>query len=192
MSHDTPGIQASPQLPSAQALHHLKSNLDRLTQRATVTQLRQWLTDTPVALDDVHPYAEFSALGYTRNLVCEGPWYHLLVLCWRSGQRSPIHNHAASTCGVKVLTGVATETVFEPTPSGQLKPMQSVDLHEGMICATQDADTHQVSNLQASGQDLVTLHIYSPPLIEMDKFSITGGQVERYIPMMGYADGGGI
>lgn len=192
MSQDFPAIQGSPQLPMAPALEELKQNLDGLTQRATIAELRQWLTATPVALDDVHPYAEFSALGYMRNLVCEGPWYHLLVLCWRSGQRSPIHNHASSTCGVKVLTGVATETVFEPTPCGQLKPTQSVDLHSGMICATQDADTHQVSNLQATGQDLVTLHIYSPPLIEMDQFSITGGQTERYIPMMGYADGGGI
>ena len=40
--------------------------------------------------------------------------------------------------------------------------------------STQDTDTHQVSNLQPGGCNLVTLHIYSPPLKLMQKFSITG------------------
>ena len=177
---------------SCPALDQLVGHLDALTERATIGQLQRWLSDSAVTLDDVAEYAQFSELGYARNLVCEGPWYHLLVLCWRSGQRSPIHNHAESTCGVKVLTGVATETLFEDTPCGQLKATASTDLGAGLVCASQDADTHQLSNLQSAGQDLVTLHIYSPPLIAMDKFSLTGGAVERYVPMMGYADGGGI
>ena len=173
-------------------LHPLVAYLDSLTERATIGKLHQLLTQSSVTLSDVSPYAIFSELGYARNLVCEGPWYHLLVLCWRSGQRSPIHNHAGSTCGLKILEGIATETLFEQTPCGQVKAVRSTEMAQGGICATQDADTHQVSNLQAPGQDLVTLHIYSPPLIKMDKFSLTGPQVEPYVPMMGYADGGGI
>ncbi len=174
------------------ALSPLVEYLDGLTERASIGRLRELLDESGATLDDVAEFAQFSELGYSRNLVCEGPWYHLLVLCWRSGQRSPIHNHAASTCGLKVLTGVATETVFEPTPCGQMKAIRSTDLGTSMVCASQDADTHQVSNLQGPGDDLVTLHIYSPPLIEMDKFSITGESIQRYVPMMGYADGGGI
>lgn len=167
--------------------------LDGLNGRAPLGRLRELLAQSRVTLDDLAGYAEFSETGYTRNLVCEGAWYHMLVLCWRSGQRSPIHNHAQSTCALKVLAGVGTETVFEHTPCGQVKAMSSTDLPAGMVCASQDADTHQVSNLQVNGQDLVTLHIYSPPLVEMDRFSITGPRVERYIPMMGVqADGSGI
>lgn len=175
-----------------QALRPLAHYLDGLTERASISRLRELLTESNATLDDVAAHAQFSTMGYTRNLVCEGPWYHLLVLCWRSGHRSPIHNHAASTCGLKVLTGTATETVFEHTPCGQVKAVASADLQAGLICASQDADTHQVSNLQAPGTDLVTLHIYSPPLIAMDKFSITGQSVERYVPMFGHADGSGI
>ncbi len=53
------------------------------------------------------------------------------------------------------------------------------ELTAGHVCASQDDDTHQVSNLQSQGQNLVTLHIYSPPLRAMQKFSITGGEGER-------------
>lgn len=173
-------------------LQPLAKYLNGLESRASVAKLRELLTGSDVTYEDVAPFAEFSEMGYTRKLICEGPWYHMLVLSWRSGQRSPIHNHAESTCGLKILKGIATETIFEETPSSQIKPITSIDLAEGLVCASQDADTHQVSNVQAPGQDLVTLHIYSPPLIRMDQFSITGTPVQPYVPSMGYADGGGI
>ena len=41
-------------------------------------------------------------------------------LCWRNGQRSPIHNHRGSNCGVKVLRGVATETTFARAANGMI------------------------------------------------------------------------
>ena len=94
----------------------------------------------------------------------EGPWYHLLVLCWKNGQRSPIHDHAGSTCGVRVLRGVLTETTFAFAPNGHVKAVGSRDLAEGQVCGTQDDDLHQISNLQAGEADLVTLHVYTPPL----------------------------
>ena len=173
-------------------LQSLVGYLDNLDQRASVPKLRELLTESGTTFGDLASFAEFSEAGYTRNLVCEGPWYHLLVLCWRSGQRSPIHNHAESTCGVKVLKGIATETAFTPTPCGQMKAVASTDLLEGQICAAQDADTHQISNMQAAEQDLVTMHIYSPPLTKMEQYSITGSAPQSYVPTPVYIDGGGI
>jgi cysteine dioxygenase len=167
--------------------------LDGLTQRAPLGTLERLLGELSITVDDVAEYARFNEHNYTRNLVRGGEWYHLLVMCWRSGQRSPIHNHAQSTCGLKVLTGVATETKFEPTASGLLKAVSSRDLTAGHVCASQDADVHQVSNLQAPGRDLVTLHIYSPPLLKMKTFSITDARVSEYVPVIQeYAHGGGI
>lgn len=37
--------------------------------------------------------------------------------------------------------------------------------------ASQDEDTHQVGNLQKS-EDLITLHAYSPPLKNIDIYSL--------------------
>lgn len=162
----------------------LLSYLDGLTERATTKDLLEQLSNLDVTLDDIADYVQFSDENYMRNLIREGPWYHLLALCWRSGQRSPIHNHAGSTCGVRVLSGTATETLFERTPSGLLKAVASTDLECGQTSASQDSDTHQVSNLQAPGNDLITLHIYSPPLLRMDTFSLIDDSVGEFRPII--------
>lgn len=167
----------------APSLSALFEYLDGLTERASIPDLRRLLGDldvTPGMLDD---HIVFSDERYRRNLVRAGTWFHFLVLCWRSGQRSPIHDHARSTCGLRVLRGTLTETRFERTPSGLLKPVQSIDYTEGHVCASQDSDTHQISNLQAPGNDLVTIHIYSPPLVRMNMYSLTDDSVTEYIPV---------
>jgi cysteine dioxygenase len=45
------------------------------------------------------------------------------------------------------------------------------------VCAAEDSDIHQVANMQAPGLDLVTLHIYSPPITKMKtyKFAVSDG-----------------
>jgi len=174
-------------------LESILERLDGLTRRATVGQLQDWLTELDLSLSDVRRYVRFGEHNYLRNLVRGGPWYHLLVICWRSGQRSPIHNHAASTCGLKVLTGTATETSFDFTPCGLIKATISRDMNEGDIVVSHDAQIHQISNLQAEGTDLVTLHIYSPPLLKMDTYSLTDKTIGQYTPIIQeYTMGGGI
>jgi len=162
----------------------LFSFLDKLKRRASVEELVDKLSSRAITVDDVAPWVRFSSTQYLRNLIHAGPMYHALTICWRSGQRSPIHNHAQSTCGVRVLKGTATETLFERAPGGLLKAVASNDLHAGEVTASMDDDTHQVSNLQAAGDDLVTLHVYSPPLLRMDTFSLTNARVGEFRPMV--------
>ena len=178
---------------ASRKLSRLLGYLDSLTQRAPLKELERQLRILDLSVEDVADYARFNEVNYRRNLVHGGTWYHLLVLCWRSGQRSPIHNHAESTCGVKVLRGIATETKFEMSPCGLVKAVSSQDLEEGLIAATQDADMHQISNLQTEGRDLITLHIYSPPLLRMKTFSLTDRAVSDYVPeIMDHCHGSGI
>lgn len=167
--------------------------LEALTARASIEQLHELLEQTGVTSEDLRDFIVFDAEHYRRNLVSIGPWYEILVICWLSGQRSPIHNHAKSTCGLKVLDGVCTETIFAHSRCGQVVALNSNELHAGLVTASEDEDTHQVSNLQPAGENLVTLHIYSPPLRSMQKFSILGGQVEEWRPpVFEFAEGAGI
>ncbi len=165
-------------------LNDLFAYLDGLTERASIDTLQSLLAELEIRVDDVRDFVRFSEDRYLRNLMRDGPWYHVLILCWRSGQRSPIHNHAGSTCGFRILRGTATETVFDFTPSGLIHPVSSATLPPGTVRASQDADIHQVSNLQAAGTDLITLHIYSPPLLRMDTYSLTDRTVGEFRPMI--------
>jgi DMSO/TMAO reductase YedYZ molybdopterin-dependent catalytic subunit len=147
--------------------------LDGLQGRAPLGKLMELLQKLPIDCDDVAEFVRFSDRGYQRNLVRAGTWYHLWVMCWKNGQRSPIHDHASSNCAVRVLRGTLTETAFDFAPNGLIKALGSRDLAEGSVCARHDTQMHQISNLQAGGADLVTLHVYSPPLLRMGTYSLT-------------------
>src|SRR5262245_45733020 len=121
--------------------------LDRLTARPTPAELHAALADLRITCDDVADFVRCSERGYQRNLVRAGPWYHVWVMCWANGQRSPIHDHGASACAVRVLRGVLTETRFEMAPNGHVKAVDSRDLVAGDFCITHDDELHQVSNL---------------------------------------------
>ena len=168
--------------------------LDRFDGQLTLPAIMDWFREERLTAQDLTGYLTFNPARYVRNLVHKGPAYQALVLCWRNGQRSPIHNHRGSHCGVKVLQGVATETVFTRAPNGLVLPVESRHLPPGRTCASADEDIHQVSNLQAGGADLVTLHIYSPPLLRMEVFSLDTPAVREWDDPVNnpFSHGGGI
>ncbi len=182
-------------MESAYPLHlqPLIDYLKSLNGRPDTPSLHQKLEETQITVEQLGSYVCFNSQGYRRNTVFESDAVELLCLCWKSGQRSPIHDHAHSVCGVKVIAGTATETTYEMTPSGYIKPIQSADYSENFVMASQDSDTHQVANLQDLDSELVTLHIYSPPLRKMRTFSIDSPKTNVYIPVNeGHVDGCGI
>jgi cysteine dioxygenase len=157
----------------ARTLDDLFRYLDRLRDRAPLDELKAELAELEIGVEELAPHVRYAERTYRRNLVRAADWYNLWILCWRNGQRSPIHDHRGSSCGVRVLEGMMTETLFEFAPNGHVKALFSRDLAPGSVVGSEDTDLHQVSNLQAGDADLVTLHIYSPPLILMGTYSLT-------------------
>ena len=54
----------------------------------------------------------FAGDTYARNLVCRTPFFELLVLCWRPGQESTIHDHAGALNAIRVFSGELTSRTF--------------------------------------------------------------------------------
>ncbi len=159
--------QAFPKLSS------LLGYLDTLRARADLKVLTELLTGLDVGRCDIAGCCQFGAKGYRRNTIARSDWYELLALCWRSGDCTPIHDHQGVSCAFRVVEGLGTEIRFVPTASGLIKPAATIEMNPGYVCAADDADIHQVCNMQAPGQDLVTLHIYSPPIRTMHTYSFT-------------------
>ena len=177
------------------ALESVFADLNRVEEgRLPLPLILDWLDGSDLTAEDLANYLVFDRDRYVRNLIHAGPTYQALALCWRNGQRSPIHNHRGSNCGVKVLRGVATETLFDRAPNGMVVARGSHDLPPGHTCASADDDMHQISNLQAGGADLITLHVYSPPLLRMDMFSLDTPAVEDWLDPVNerFVQGGGI
>lgn len=165
---------------SCPTLSPLIEYLDWLTtKRADAEDLQRVLRGLDLSVEDLGRFVVFDDEHYCRTLIAEGPMYQVLALCWSSGQCSVIHNHAESTCGIFVVQGTLTETRFEMTPCGLVRPMGTRDMPQGSVCASVDDDIHQVCNYQAPGEDLVTLHVYSPAMTWADTYSLERPGVTR-------------
>ena len=156
-------LEALDQHPDALKLEEIKSLLDQLE------------------LDEefIRQYVHFDDGTYRRNLLHRCDNFEALVLCFEAGQRTPIHDHAGSACGVRVIEGVGTETIFDMTIDGWLFATGSQQLPQGGVVGSNDMDIHQLSNLQPEGRRMVTLHIYSPPLGAVGNYSIEDNSVRQ-------------
>jgi cysteine dioxygenase len=161
------GAEALQRFPK---LRGLITYLESLTGRADLSSLERHLRNSSVTRADLGDICVFGTGGYRRNVIARSPHYELLALCWRSGHCTPIHDHRGSSCAFRVVHGLGTEIRFVHTPSGLICPCATTPMPEGYVCAAEDADIHQVVNMQAPGQDLITLHIYSTPIVKMNTY----------------------
>jgi cysteine dioxygenase len=125
--------------------------------------LKDTLKNTDVSLEDVGHCVRFDPNDYTRNILHTGSHFEVFIICWKDGQCSQIHDHAGSCCGVKILEGVATENMFLQKDSSVF-PCITMTYNKGDTLVNEDLEIHQIANLQGNGKDLISLHVYSPPL----------------------------
>jgi len=193
MPSERRAARSTPASAKALSLEEFLAELDAYPSRVPLAVLGRALKRLRLSYAEIERFAQFSNERYRRNLMHAGPAYHALVLCWRNGQRSPIHDHRGSSCAVLVVRGAATETKFTMTPQGHVYATSSHTLPEGHLCATQDQDIHQLSNLQPGHADLVTLHIYSPPLLVMGQYSLTEPVMREFADeVCAFTEGAGI
>lgn len=146
-------------------------------------------------LDDalVGAHVRFCDDHYARNLICRTAQFELLVLCWKPGQASTIHDHAGSLNVTRLYLGELTSRRFRRrdggrgvsqvggTASGEL-PRGPVELIDEQVIAGSGAATvdrgeiHQLAN--ESGSELITVHLYAPPLTDIVVYSLTEPQTE--------------
>ena len=124
----------------------------------------------------------FAPNTYARNLVCRTGAFELLVLCWRPGHESTIHDHAGSLNAISVHRGELTSRVFVPAAGGPVGtgPAELVSedrLRGGGWTGVDRAGIHQLAN--TANEDLVTVHLYAPPLMELGVYSTETADVER-------------
>lgn len=131
----------------------------------------------------VHANARFCADHYARNLVCRTPAFELLVLCSNPGHESTIHDHAGALNAIRVFSGELTSRLFapataEPADAVGLVALASEErLWPGSLTGVDRDGIHQLAN--ASQENLVTVHVYAPPLTELVVYSTSSPEIEQ-------------
>lgn len=107
--------------------------------------------------DDWKEYIKFSDVGYQRKLVFRGKNVEILILSWKKGQRSKVHDHPKNGCILKVLKGILKEQRY---CKEKLDVMEKTMVKKGDISYIDNSKCyHDVEGVE----DSVSLHIYSPP-----------------------------
>jgi cysteine dioxygenase len=155
------------------------AELDRHEGAVPLDVLTEHLERLDITPDDVREHVRFGPGCYQRNLMHVGPGYQALILCWGPGQCSVIHDHRGSACGVRVLRGVATETIYDRGPDGMLVERERVHREADSVCGSFDADIHRISN-DSETVPLVTVHIYSPPLLRAGTYRLDSAEIGEW------------
>ena len=148
--------------------------LQGFDERISLEALKSRLDDDSISGDLLADYIHFSDERYSRNLLAYGPQFYALVLCWKPGQASPIHDHKGASCGVRVIAGVATETSY-CWQGDKLVENSVTTMSAGEVCGSFDDDIHEIRN--NADENLVTLHIYSPYLDNINLYDLESGAV---------------
>ncbi|MFT5422965.1 MAG: cysteine dioxygenase [Phycisphaerales bacterium] len=151
-------------LENCPKLKKLLTYLDGLTGRAPLDELEILLNELDLTGEDLCAWKRFGVNAYKRNTIAKTEHFELLALCWRSGHATPIHDHRGSSCAFKVIEGVGCEIRFEQTECGCVAPTGNIKMQPGYVCAAEDDDIHQIVNTQGEGDELITLHLYTPAL----------------------------
>ncbi|MBV6427764.1 MAG: Trans-aconitate 2-methyltransferase [Haliscomenobacter sp.] len=154
--------------PSLQSIaNHLHQN-----RLLTPGQMRKLLLDAAVRPEELLPWADFDhpdADSYGRKMAYKGPNFEIMVMSWKPGDFSSIHDHGHTQWGAVQVFGPAEHATFR-VDSGristlarwQMEPYEAVGVHHDLV--------HQMGNPTAD-QPFLSLHIYGEP---EDDPSITG------------------
>lgn len=154
------------------SLASLVDTIDGLRVRPTLAQVDEWMARVEVSREELRPYVSFKEGTYARHRVFLCGYAELLVLCWRPGQRTPIHDHAGSFGAVRVLEGFMWETLFDMDASEGLRYKSAREWTPGHVTGADVPDIHQLGNPDVSGRDLITLHLYAPPLTSLNVYKV--------------------
>ena len=160
----------------------LIEKLKSQTNPPALEEISFWLATVEISQLDLQPYLGFKEGNYWRHRVCRNDAVEMLIICWRPGQRTPIHDHNGSHGVVRVQQGVMWETIFSYDEEQGLNYDTARECPEGTITGADVPDIHQLGNPDVSGRDLITVHVYAPPLGVLHTYKLGSSEVDHYTP----------
>ena len=160
----------------------LIEKLQSQQEQPTLAEIRSWLENVDISTDSLSPYLGFKDGNYCRHLVYRSDILEMLVVCWQAGQKTPIHDHNGSHGAVRVHEGILWETIFHYDDQRGLCYRTARECLSGEVTGADIPDIHQLGNPDVSERNLITIHIYSPPLGVLRTYKAGSRQIDHYTP----------
>ena len=161
---------------------YLADALNARTSVPSLSELNELIERTTISSPELRSYVGFKTGNYSRHRVMKNEFVEMLVLCWKPGQRTPIHDHNGSHGAVFIHEGILWETTFQYDAETGLEYKAHRELRSGGLTGSEVPDIHQLGNPDVSGRDLVTIHIYAPPLGVLKTYKLGSSTIDFYTP----------
>lgn len=151
--------------------------------KPSLYHIRHWFENINIPTDLYVKNVEFDDVNYKRNVMYRDENLEILMLCWKPGQVTPVHDHPDHGCLVRVLEGEMFESMFHlgvnydkgghkekqhyydnGYPDGSLRVMKQRRLGPGAVSFLEgDRGVHRLQN-SSPDRPALSLHMYAPPL----------------------------
>jgi cysteine dioxygenase len=148
----------------------IKNVLDSL-KHPSKDELKDALLQLNITLDDLaHLPEPAEGKPYNRELLYKNDEVELLVMNWSQLECAP-HDHGNSFGWIQVLSGTSHNSVYEVNRNGLPVELFYENHQKGTYFYAPKKAIHKMK--ASSYTDLVTLHLYSPPITGMIVYDLT-------------------
>lgn len=132
-------------------------NSHRLIDNALVADIVSHANLSTTDLAEFHSFNHPNSESYGRKLIYDNGNFKILLMSWKSGDFTAIHNHGYTEWGCVYFFGEATHRLYSISDD-ELRILQKDNFHNGQIVSVCGSLTHIMGNLSPS--NFTTLHIY--------------------------------
>lgn len=154
---------ADPTLTVA-TIDELRAALQSFERPLTAPELLDFTSRLRLPRKQWREYIAFDPHRFWFQSLYESSHFEVNLIGWRSGQQSSVHDHRGTACCVLVLDGLLTNRDYRVVSGNKLYELGKFNLNPGEVLTRTGGEIHRCGNEQPYGVDLVTLHLYSPPL----------------------------
>ena len=127
----------------------------------------------------IEEYISFSEQQYKRNIIHVSSKCEVVVLCFKEGQTTPIHDHGGSLGITIIREGITKEELFKKQSTDMIAPTFTRKYYTCELAYVDLTTIHRVSNVYR--ERLVTINIYFPPLTLMNIYNLENTSVEKWV-----------
>ena len=160
----------------------LARKLAALTEPPTLEQMAAWLRELRVGKEELRPYLCFRPGTYMRRRVFRNAAVEMLVLSWQPGHQTAIHDHNGSVGVIRVERGEMSEEMFARDAGGVLRPKSECRHGRGEISGAAVPNIHRIGNPADGAENMVTIHMYAPPLTVLNTYKLDSREVGQCWP----------
>jgi SAM-dependent methyltransferase/predicted metal-dependent enzyme (double-stranded beta helix superfamily) len=170
--------------PLPDSLRNLIASIEE-TETLTPLRIKAAIVDAKVTPDDLMHWATFdhpTTDSYGRHLVWDGGSFEIMVMSWKPGDYSAIHDHGHTVWGAVQVFGPAEHAVFAADEE-RLVTVSRIRLSPGDVLPVGHRLVHQMGN--PSDSRFMSLHVYgngdrtNAITADSQVFDLTRGEVLR-------------